>query len=61
MTNEELIDEIMSAFYTKFDMEEFTIHPQEPGRTLQNLINNEKGRVLFKAIEFTINYMEKKK
>jgi len=54
-----LTDEIMDAFYTKFGREEFTIHPNESGRTLQNLINNEKGNVLFKAIEFTVKYLVK--
>ena len=50
----------MNVFYTKFGRDEFSIHPNELGRTLQNLINNEKGNVLFKAIEFTRDYVEKK-
>ncbi len=54
----DLGQKIQQEFYTKY-YDEFTMYPQDPGKTLQNLIANEKGKWAIEAIKFTLEYIDK--
>lgn len=57
MTKE--VDEIMEAFTTKFN-DEFTIYPNEAGKTLENMIVHQKAVAVRKAVVFTLEYVLEK-
>ena len=54
----DLEQKIKYEFFTKHN-DEFTMYPQDPGKTLQNLIVNEKGKWVAEAIKFTLEYVDK--
>lgn len=55
--NEELIEKIKQEFITK-NSADLVVYPNT-GRTLENLIHSERTAFAVKAIEFTLNYLEK--
>lgn len=55
---DELTGKILTAFYDNNGDEDYVIHVQDVGKTMQNHINHEKGIALRKGIEFTIEYLK---
>lgn len=52
-------EQVMDAYYRAYGDEDFIVYPQDIGKTLQNLIATERGKVLDKAVAFTLDYIRK--
>lgn len=56
MIDGELFTKIIDAFFST-NVNGYTVYPQEAGKTLQNLLAEEKSKSLEEGMRFTLEYL----